>query len=80
MLVLDGTFHNPYDKEDEYHNIETIETLNSAYQAIIRSYMKLKYIYWGFLLFQFCDTYLEVSLISLNMYHLELMPESYNLI
>ena len=27
----------------------------------------------------FCDSYLEVPLISMNMYHLELTPESYNL-
>ena len=41
---------------------------------------KPKYIYWVFLLFQFCDTHLEVPLISMNMYHLELTPESYKLI
>ena len=32
------------------------------------------------LLFQFCDTYLEVPLISMNMYHLDLSPESNNMI
>ena len=31
-----------------------------------------------FLLFQFCDTHLEVPLIRMNMNHLELTPESYN--
>ena len=32
------------------------------------------------LLFQFCDTYLEVPPINMNMYDLELKPESYNFI
>ena len=41
---------------------------------------KPKYIYWVCLLFQFCDTYLEVPLISKIMHHLELTPELYNLI
>ena len=36
-------------------------------------------IYWVFLLFQFGDSYLEVPLTIMNMYHLELTPESYNL-
>ena len=40
---------------------------------------KPKYRYWVFLLFQFCDPRLEVPLISMNMYHLEFTPESYNL-
>ena len=31
------------------------------------------------LVFHFCDSHLEVSLISMNMYQLELMPESYKL-
>ena len=30
------------------------------------------------LFFQFCDTFLEVPLIIINVYHLELTPESYN--
>ena len=37
------------------------------------------YILILFLLFRFCDTHLEVPLISMNMYHLELTPESYKL-
>ena len=40
---------------------------------------KPKYIYWVLLLFKFCDTYIQVPLISMNTYHLEVMPESYNL-
>ena len=30
-------------------------------------------------MFQFCDALLEVPLISMNIYYLELTPESYNL-
>ena len=75
----------------EYHKIETMKkTLNiyiSAYQTIISLHVtpddglisRNIYIKCFFLLFQFCDTYLKVPLISMNTYHLELMPESYNL-
>ena len=38
-----------------------------------------KYVYWVFSLFQFWDTYLEVPLKGMNMYHLEFTSESYNL-
>ena len=36
-----------------------------------------QYIY--ILMFQFCDTHLEVPLTSMNMFHLELTPESLNI-
>ena len=39
--------------------------------------MKDQFIYCVFLLFHFCDTDLEVPLTSMNMYNLELTPESY---
>ena len=38
------------------------------------------YIQRVFLLFKFCDTHLEVSLISMSIYHLEFMSETYKLI
>ena len=39
------------------------------------------HIYFGFfLVFNFCYTHLEVSLILKGMYHVELTPESYKLI
>ena len=40
---------------------------------------KPKYIYGVFLSFHFCDTHLEVPLISMRMYHLEPTPVSYKL-
>ena len=71
----------------EYHKIETIKVLNlSVHHQVFHVTPdnewpdKPKYIYWVFLLFQYYVTYLEVPLISMNMYLLELMPESYNLI
>ena len=78
----------------KYLKIETIKTLNiqiSAYLAHHHLYETVFYvtpddvlisrnIYIIFLVFQFCDTYLEVPLISMNTYHLELTPESCNLV
>ena len=41
----------------------------------------LKRLYIGvFLVFHFRDSHQEVSLISINMYHIELKPESYKFI
>ena len=63
---FDKNFHLLGEPLGEYHKIESIKTINiyiSAYQAILSSYMKLR------------NT--EVSLINMNMYHLELTPESY---
>ena len=46
--------------------------------------IRIKHIYSvfleSFLMFYFCDSHLEVSVISMNMYHLELKPASYKLI
>ena len=54
----------------EYHKIETLKrpvSCNSWWSPD-----KAKYIHWLFLVFQFCDDYLEVPLISMTMYYLEL--------
>ena len=42
--------------------------------------VKSRNIYIVFLVFHFCDTHLEISLISINMYHLVFTPDSYKLI
>ena len=52
-----------------------IRILSASFRSVENTY----YIYWVFLLFHFRDTHLEVPLISMNMDHLELRPESYKL-
>ena len=53
-----------------------IETIKPLYIYIFRLIRPSSGVTWNCT----CDTYLEVPRISMNMYHLELTPESYNLI
>ena len=73
----------------KYHKIETKKILNiyiTAYQELHEAWGEHEVTwwwpdmpkYWVFFSFQFCDIHLEAPLISMNMYHLGLMPESYN--
>ena len=82
----------------EYHKNKTVKSINiyiSAYQAILRSYMKLrntiswrwpnkpKYIYWVILLFYFLYTRLEVPLLSIYktvFLFYSITPETYRLV
>ena len=65
----------PNSKEERYS--ASSASFSIQFHATPEDGLISRNIYIVFLVFHFCDTHLEVSLISMNLYHLELMPESY---